>query len=500
MALPPPKTRIEVDGEMQVGSKTDDKKRYIVKHFDDNAYSCSCMAWIMRKTTPIDVRTCKHLRDVLGDEHEDARCGVGAGIAKGPAKKKKSAPPAAGASRTGGSSSSPGASTSASYSTAATSPAPVPSAEDAPPKRVYAAEGSKKRAVAAAGVGSKAPAAAKKGKGKGKAAAKKAQEEEEEDSDEIDQGPKAKKAKERKGGVELLLAHKFDLEGRKKDPTGWWISEKLDGVRAYWDGESTLWSRVGNPFAAPPSFTSKLPKGHQLDGELFIGRDRFDETSGIVRSMQSPRWDEIRYMVFDIPSLASQPFELRLSALTELFPRADPATSTSESAAELNPREEGVVRVVEHEMCEGWEHLERRLGEVRAQGGEGLMLRQPGSTYVHKRSTSLLKVKTFYDAEARVVGYEPGKGKYEGLLGALQCVMQDGKTAFSVGSGLTDARRADPPAIGSIVTYRFQELTKAGVPRFPTFVGERIDVTEPKDAVLSARDVGGGENGGEKEE
>ncbi|GAA6058258.1 hypothetical protein JCM3770_006084 [Rhodotorula araucariae] len=489
MALPAPKTHIEVGGEMPIGSKTDDNKRYIVKHFDDNAYSCSCMSWTMRKGTAIDVRTCKHLRELLGDEHEDARCGVGAGVAKRPAQKRKAQPATASAF-------SSGASTSASYSTAATSPSSMTTAEEAPPKRVYAAEGSKKRAVAAAGIGSKA-AAAKKGKaggGKNKAASNK--EEDEDDDDEVGEGRQQKKAKERKGGVEVLLAHKFDLEGRKKDPKGWWMSEKLDGVRAYWDGESTLWSRVGNPFAAPASFASKLPKGHQLDGELFIGRDRFDETSGIVRSMQSPRWNEVRYMVFDIPSLASQPFESRLAYLAQLFPRANPATPTSPNAAKLNPPEEGIVRVVEHEVCAGWEHLELRLDEVKAQGGEGLMLRQPGSVYVHKRSTTLLKVKTFFDAEARVVAHEPGKGKYEGLLGALRCVMEDGKTTFSVGSGLTDARRADPPAIGTIVTYRFQELTKAGIPRFPTFVGERIDATEPKDAVLQLRDAAGGDGGG----
>lgn len=162
------------------------------------------------------------------------------------------------------------------------------------------------------------------------------------------------------------------------------------------------------------------------------------------------------------------------------------------------------------------------------------MLRKPGSKYEPKRSSTLLKVKTFYDAEALVVDHEPGKvrldelyshaaycrcseltikassmdaqGKYEGMLGSLVCVMEDRKTQFKVGSGLNDDRRVNPPPvslptpqlivlpsrshsqfsqIGSIITYRFQELTQQNVPRFPTFVGERFDVAGPKDAVIA---------------
>ncbi|TNY21110.1 DNA ligase/mRNA capping enzyme [Rhodotorula diobovata] len=466
MALPTPQYALAVGETVVVGSKTDDDKRYTIERMDTNAYSCTCMAWrVVSKKTAVDVRTCKHIRDLLGDEHEDARCGKGAGVAKKPSKKKASTsvPPVPSGSR--------GMSTSAA------------GASSEPPKRTYAEPGAKKRSVKVRGP----PAKQAQGKGKGKAVIEE-DEADENDENEAAEAPPKKKAKARLGGIELLLAKKFDLETKKQDPTGWWISEKLDGVRAYWDGDSTLWSRVGNPFDAPSSFTSRLPQGHELDGELFIGRDRFDETSGIVRSRLSPRWADLRYMVFDIPSQGSKPFEARLAALDKLFPGANPETVTAHSAAELNPKEEGgVVRVVEHEKCDGWEHLLNRLEEVKAKGGEGLMLREPKSKYVNKRSTTLLKVKTFYDAEARVVSHEPGKGKYAGLVGALECVMEDGKTKFSVGSGLTDERRANPPPVGSVVTYRFQELTKAGIPRFPTFVGERFDVEGPKDAVLARR-------------
>ncbi|GAA5985171.1 hypothetical protein JCM10908_002554 [Rhodotorula pacifica] len=484
MALPHPNTHIPLGGEMYVPSETDASKSYRIHHFDLNAYSCNCWAWTVSKGRAIDVRSCKHLRQVLGDEHEDARVGPGVGVAKGKSKSK---------AKTSSKAGSASASTSAATSAASSSTA---AAAVDPPKRKFAEPGAKKRGIVAPG--------------RKAAAAREPENDFEDEADANLEGdkenvaamPPAKKKKERKGGIELLLAKKLDLADKaKKDPTGWWISEKLDGVRAYWDGESQLWSRVGNPFSAPDDFISKLPQGHELDGELFLGRDRFDETSGIVRSMNSPRWSDIRYMVFDIPSKGSEAFEARQRFLEGLFPRAAPDTPTSTSAASTNPvagsskgqidkEGEGFIRVVEQEKCQGWEHLEERLEQVRSLGGEGLMLRQPASKYEHKRSNTLLKVKTFYDAEARVVGHEPGKGRLEGLLGSLVCVMEDEQTEFKVGSGFDDARRAKPPPIGAIVTYRFQDLTKAGVPRFPTFVGERFDVDGPKDAVLVEKNNG----------
>jgi len=96
-------------------------------------------------------------------------------------------------------------------------------------------------------------------------------------------------------------------------------------------------------------------------------------------------------------------------------------------------------------------------------------LRQPGSKYEFGRSETLLKVKRFLDAEARVIGYQPGKGKHSGKLGALMVELEDG-TKFSLGTGFTDQQRESPPSIGSFVTFRYQELSKTGVPRFPSFL------------------------------
>lgn len=268
-------------------------------------------------------------------------------------------------------------------------------------------------------------------------------------------------------GTAVLLAQKFDLHG-SRDPTGYWMSEKLDGVRAVWDGQGTIRSRVGKKFHAPQVFLDCLPHGQTLDGELFTGRDKFDATSGTVRRHSGEGWEEMRFMVFDLPSEAHRPFEERMKMLREMFPK--PVAVQVGAEGEDSQVEGGeapavaVVEVVEQEKCRGWDHLNEKLIEVQAHDGEGLMLRQPGSLYVPKRSTTLLKVKTFYDAEARVVGYEPGKvsratvehiplsladmscadlqNKYTGMVGSLICEMANGKQ-FSVGSGLTDYRRTD---------------------------------------------------------
>jgi DNA ligase-1 len=251
----------------------------------------------------------------------------------------------------------------------------------------------------------------------------------------------------------ILLAHKWELT---HDPTGWWMSEKLDGLRAYWDGTRFL-SRLGNTFVAPAWFTEQLPT-EVLDGELWAGRKRFGRANGIVRSgAGSDEWKGVSFVVFDAPN-ATGGFEDRIAHARQLL--ANHATH---------------ARVLDHDVCSGLDHLRAELARVEGLGGEGLMLRKPGSSYAVGRSTTLLKVKTFHDAEARVIGHAPGTGKHEGRLGALVCQLPSGAT-FNVGTGFSDAEREAPPAIGSAITFRYQELSDDGVPRFPSYVGERVDV------------------------
>ncbi len=259
---------------------------------------------------------------------------------------------------------------------------------------------------------------------------------------------------EAKQGPPLLLAEAWD---KQTDLSGWWMSEKLDGVRAYWDGKQFL-SRLGNVYLAPDWFVEGLPET-PLDGELWIGRKMFQRTVGIVRRQDKPDlWREVRYLVFDAPARRG-PFEDRLAYFQDILAERKPAFTVPHP----------------HEVCKNLDHLHEELARIESLGGEGLMLRQPRSTYQIGRSWTLLKVKSFLDAEGRVIGHKAGAGRHKGRLGALQVELANG-TRVDVGTGFSDAERNDPPPIGSTISFRYQELSETGVPRFPSYVGVRDDV------------------------
>ena len=205
----------------------------------------------------------------------------------------------------------------------------------------------------------------------------------------------------------LLLANVWDAS---IDPTGWWMSEKYDGLRGYWDG-GKLWTRQGNLIHAPDYFLAELPRDIALDGELWIGHGRFEETVSTVRA-QNPddRWQRVQFMVFDAP-VAKGAFEERMRFLHATLPEGN-----------------RFVRVVVQERCQSVKHLLAERDRVIKMGGEGLMLRQPQSPYEAGRSPTLLKVKPYDDAEASVIGYESGKGKFAGKVGALRVRTDDGST------------------------------------------------------------------------
>ncbi len=247
----------------------------------------------------------------------------------------------------------------------------------------------------------------------------------------------------------LLLAK---VAGPHIDPTGFLASEKLDGVRAYWTGERLLF-RSGAPIHAPAWFTEALPR-HALDGELWLSRGRFDAVSGLLRQGQSagdPLWRSVSYKLFELPGAAGD-FAARVDRLQQVT--ADPALRH--------------VQVAEQRRLADPAELQRWLVEVISAGGEGLMLHLADAPYLTGRSDVLLKLKPQLDGEAVVVAHLPGKGRHAGRLGALQVKSDDGHV-FAIGSGLTDGLRDHPPAIGSVVVYRYRGLTLKGVPRFATF-------------------------------
>lgn len=235
----------------------------------------------------------------------------------------------------------------------------------------------------------------------------------------------------------------------------YWVSEKYDGVRGYWDGKQ-LWTRGGERVVAPAWFTAPLPK-QPLDGELWAGRGRFPHAVSTVRS-QTPNdvaWHEMRFMVFDLPAQAGD-FTARLAALRKLLPVTDAPW----------------VVPVPQERATTHEALQALLDKTVKMGGEGLMLHRGSSSYRGERNNDLLKVKPYEDAEARVVEHVIGKGRHASRLGALVVETADGRR-FKLGTGLTDAERDNPPAIGSWVTYRYNGTTAKGLPRFARFMRVR---------------------------
>ncbi|MFG6461036.1 DNA ligase [Roseateles sp. DXS20W] len=232
------------------------------------------------------------------------------------------------------------------------------------------------------------------------------------------------------------------------DPKPYLVSEKLDGVRALWDG-TTLRYRSGRVVAAPAWFLAALPKT-PLDGELWMGRRRFDELSGAVRRAEpvDAEWRLVRFHVFELPA-GEGTFEQR--------------------AGQLRALASDIVRPVEQQRFQSNAELRAKLKQVVDAGGEGLMLHRADAPVASGRSDLLLKLKPLADAEAVVIGHEAGKGRFAGQLGALELQTPDG-VRFKLGTGFTDAQRRDPPAIGATVTYRYRDLTPSGKPRFASFI------------------------------
>ena len=248
---------------------------------------------------------------------------------------------------------------------------------------------------------------------------------------------------------DLLLANIYEDAIDVRD---YWISEKFDGVRAYWDGEKLI-SRQGNIYHAPSWFTRDFPHV-LLDGELWLGRGRFEGLVSTVRK-QAPvdaQWRNVRYLVFELPD-GNGSFSDRLEKLRTL----------------LTNSPSPYIRLIEQFRLDSHQALMQKLQEITATGGEGLILHRADAPYHGGRSDDLLKLKPYLDAEATVLAQLPGKGKYTDMMGALLVEDSDHRR-FRIGSGFSDAERRSPPPIGSIITYRYHGKTRNGLPRFASFL------------------------------
>ncbi len=245
-----------------------------------------------------------------------------------------------------------------------------------------------------------------------------------------------------------------NIYNSKIDIKNYFISEKLDGVRAYWDGKNLI-SREGNIYNAPLWFTKNFPTQH-LDGELWIARGKFELTSAIVRkAIPSQDWQKISLMLFDMPKHGGT-FAERYVTMKNLVEKSQAK----------------YLKVIKQEKFIDQKTLMKQLQEVVKNGGEGLMLHRADSLYQAVRNDDLLKLKTYEDAEAIVISHIPGKGKYFGMMGAILVKNEEG-IQFKIGGGFSDEQRKSPPKIGSVITYKFFGKTKNNKPRFASFLRVR---------------------------
>lgn len=274
---------------------------------------------------------------------------------------------------------------------------------------------------------------------------------------------------------------KFELlklsEYKGQNVGGWLASEKLDGVRAYWDGRN-LRSRNGKILAAPEAWSAHFPP-FALDGELYTARGEFEKIQSIVmdKMPSATAWSEVKFYVFDVPEAGGGLLE-RLSELEKFIAK--------------NPQAGQNLKIIKQIKVKDNVEFEAFAKQIVANGGEGAVVREPSTPYERKRSKNALKYKKFKDAECEVTAINAGTGKYAGLMGSVTCKALSAAVSnsdeqndellqpasgvkFKIGSGFSDRDRANPPKIGSIITYKYQNLTAKGVPRFPVFLRVRED-------------------------
>ncbi len=338
-----------------------------------------------------------------------------------------------------------------------------------------------------------------------------------------------------------MLAHVLDP--KKHRIGGWWLSEKLDGTRAIWDGgisrgipveqinyankvkdgryleapvATGLWSRSGKAIQAPDWWLDKLPK-IMLDGELWIGYGCFQQLRTIVSRLDSPDWQNVKYMVFDSPAPSEMFAERDVKIRNEYtFHVSRPKEGFSLAKAvkpewtfELrnvflkNQEQNDVFNVVRQHKLKlnhtmAMEDLLMHTGSTVKKGGEGTMVRNGSSFWVPERSWNLLKHKPFFTDDGVVIGYTTGEAgktcQLLGKIGALILRLKSGKELKL--SGMTHVQREiklkkiedfavfNPGQVmpsdyshhifpkGTIVEFKYRELSDDGIPKEARF--ERI--------------------------
>jgi len=193
--------------------------------------------------------------------------------------------------------------------------------------------------------------------------------------------------------------YNYQTKNYRRDPTGWWYSEKLDGVHGIWTG-SEMFSRTGNKIAIPDWWVEQLPKDMALAGELFVSRKNFSEIQGLVHSKipVSRAWQRVSFCLFDIP-------DSRLSFRENYQILQDLVRISGCSFLKLIPQI----------PISSFEHFLQAHRQLVIQGAEGTIIRDPNASYLPYQSDRLLKFKSqvgpdgnflhLFDDLAVIVGY-----------------------------------------------------------------------------------------------
>lgn len=265
--------------------------------------------------------------------------------------------------------------------------------------------------------------------------------------------------------VTFAYGHKLQLQKPKvytdQNITGWLMSEKLDGIRGYWNGKEML-SKSGYPINTSANFIKHFPP-FPLDGEIWYKRASFEKIQSIALDTHPTKgWEKLTYNIFEVP-YAEGNFTLRLQKAKSWFKK--------------HPNKH--INFIKQHYCHNKEELMHFLKRIETLGGEGVVVKNPTLDYFSGRSSSILKVKSFRDDEATVKGYNPGKGKYHGMMGSLHVQLKNG-VEFNLGGGFTVEERLSPPAIGSLITFKYFGWTKNHKPKFASFMRERSQKTVEK--------------------
>lgn len=295
--------------------------------------------------------------------------------------------------------------------------------------------------------------------------------------------------------LEFMLAKEYSESMKtpkgfeKYAPLDWLMSEKLDGYRARFNPNTQSFvSRQNKLYNTPKWFSEFMPDIH-IDGELFCGRDAF-QNMGVVRKKNpiDSEWFNVKFYAYDLPEETGT-FSQRYEKLKLIVSQYENIWKQIQENFEMFKNVSCPLVLTEHIKVKSMDHMKQFYNSVLKLKGEGIMLKDPESDYENKRSNYLLKYKPNFDAEAIIVGYKEGSGKYSGKLGSFVCqpLINNGdyqikdvdkKHEFSM-SGMDDSIRESylsTHPVGTIITYEYSGFTNSRKPRFARYVRIRDDV------------------------